>query len=467
MLCCNIQNRVTEDVLRRILVILAFVVTVAVPETVPAATPEGRAAPPATATLSWTSKTGDKYGPGDGRARSYTTVGYAFDIGAKDPGVPALGSKPRPTQIDIIVGHTDPVKFPNPSLRLSFVAPGFQPLIPGTYTVGSVNGIHDTAGTTASGDFSIEKQPGCTNLHPGGTITVTKADYESLVIPIFRGTEVVYHPLAFAMHFELQCTTTSGLMVGDFVMTDAPIPGATPFDPTTITDGGGSGGTGSGGTGSGGTGSGSGTPTPAGPTVVLTDSVLGSPILMTNVASIDVPFSTFIPSTVTGDVTLSAVTDADNLLASVSPSLIKAGDAGDAVLTIRTTETTMAGDHAVTITASDGVTPSSATVFVSVLCDPPFILGLDQLKTTTVSAGRPALLSVKPTGSGPFTYQWFTGSSGLVNFPLAGGTTANFTTSAINDTAQYWVRVTNPCGSVNSQTVTVNVAAGAKPNSRR
>jgi hypothetical protein len=61
----------------------------------------------------------------------------------------------------------------------------------------------------------------------------------------------------------------------------------------------------------------------------------------------------------------------------------------------------------------------------------------------------------------------FTGASCLVNFPIAGGTTANFTTSAINDTSQYWVRVTNPCGSVASQTATVNVGAPAKPNSRR
>jgi hypothetical protein len=134
---------------------------------------------------------------------------------------------------------------------------------------------------------------------------------------------------------------------------------------------------------------------------------------------------------------------------------------------LRTTPTTLAGDHVITITANDGTTTSSASVFVTVLCDPPFILGLDQPKGSTVGLGRPAQLSVKVSGSGPFAYQWFTGASGLSNFPLPGGTSANFTTSALNDTTSYWVRITNPCGSVNSQTATVNVSASAKPTARR
>jgi len=190
--------------------------------------------------------------------------------------------------------------------------------------------------------------------------------------------------------------------------------------------------------------------------------------VMTNSASTTAHFSTFIPEETVGDVTLSAASDASDLVASIAPSVLKTTGTIDSILTIRTTATTAAGDHAITITATapDG-SSSSATVFVTVLCDPPFILGIDQPKSSTVATGRPAQLSVKATGSGPFTYQWFTGASGLVNFPLAGGTSANFTTSALNDTTSYWVRVTNPCGSVDSQTATVNVSASAKPTGRR
>lgn len=118
------------------------------------------------------------------------------------------------------------------------------------------------------------------------------------------------------------------------------------------------------------------------------------------------------------------------------------------------------------ILATGGGQSLAGLFSILLACDPPFILGVDQPRGVTVSPGRAAQLTVKATGSGPFTYQWFTGASGLVNFPLAGATSADFTTSALNDTTSYWVRITNPCGSTASQTVTVNVGSGAKPNRR-
>jgi hypothetical protein len=220
----------------------------------------------------------------------------------------------------------------------------------------------------------------------------------------------------------------------------------------------------------GGGGGGGGTPTPTpstGLTVVLPDDVRSTPVVMGNSSSTSVLFSTFASSASTSDVAVSAQSDADDLIVSVNHPVIAAPGSGDEILTIRTTPTTTAGDHVVTITATNGTETSSASVFVTVLCDPPFILGIDQPRGSTVGLGRPAQLSVKASGSGPLTYQWFTGASGLTNFPLAGGASANFTTSALNDTTSYWVRVSNPCGSVDSQTATVNVSASAKPTSRR
>jgi hypothetical protein len=284
-----------------------------------------------------------------------------------------------------------------------------------------------------------------------------------------------FHLASLDVQFTLQCDlgNPTGKLIGHLVYQAAPIAGSTVYDPitagassdfgtcpdgTTGTPGGDSGN---------GSGSGSGGPAPSAPTIVLPDNVLTSSIAMVNSDAATVPFSIFIPSTTTSDVSLSAATDDDNLLATITPSVIKVGAPGDSKVTIRTNATTLAGEHTVTLTASDGTVSSSASIHVTVFCDPPFILGLDQPKTSTVGAGHPAQLSVKASGSGPFTYQWFTGASGLSNFPLPGGTSANVTPSALNDTTSYWVRVSNPCGSVNSQTATVNVSASAKPTGRR
>jgi hypothetical protein len=186
-----------------------------------------------------------------------------------------------------------------------------------------------------------------------------------------------------------------------------------------------------------------------------------------NSQTINVPVQVFAASTVTSDIAINAGGLPDDVQLSIAPAVLKARSDGKATITISTSANTFPATYPVYLIATSGEQTASNSFLLDVICDPPFILGLDQPKGTTVSIGRPAQLFVKASGSGPLSYQWFTGASGLVNFPLAGGTTANFTTSALNDTTSYWVRVSNPCGSVNSQTVTVNVSASAKPAGRR
>jgi len=281
---------------------------------------------------------------------------------------------------------------------------------------------------------------------PGSTLRIDEIGYRTLL------EAVDFEVTRLKAHFSVTCLGSTGRLTGD-IDYDASAPDGTDLGGTPTS-----------------TPSPTPTPTPAPqpptstPIVVLSDDVRANPLTIGNVATTTVPFSTFVPDATTGPVTLSAASDADDLFVTVTPQAITSKGSIDGVASIRTTATTTAGNHAVTLTATsaDG-TASSATIFVTVLCDPPFILGIDQPKNATVSSGRSAQLSVKASGSGPFTYQWFTGASGLSNFPLPGGTSANFTTSALNDTTSYWVRVTNACGSVNSQTATVNVSAGAKP----
>jgi hypothetical protein len=117
------------------------------------------------------------------------------------------------------------------------------------------------------------------------------------------------------------------------------------------------------------------------------------------------------------------------------------------------------GTYVLTIKASRDDMPDQFNyVLVFVDCQPPFILGLNDLGTQTqsVPSGRTANLKVVPGGNGPFRYQWFQGHSGSTAFPLAGQTTNSLTTPPITTPAEFWVRVTNACGSRDSATATVS-----------
>jgi hypothetical protein len=66
-------------------------------------------------------------------------------------------------------------------------------------------------------------------------------------------------------------------------------------------------------------------------------------------------------------------------------------------------------------------------------------------------------LTVTPTGSGPFTYQWYSGAAGNTTAPISGATGSSVTVSP-GSTTSYWVLVTGPGGLVQySQSTTINV----------
>lgn len=92
---------------------------------------------------------------------------------------------------------------------------------------------------------------------------------------------------------------------------------------------------------------------------------------------------------------------------------------------------------------------------VDVLCSPPFILGISQPRTQTVRRGQRSTLRVQPSGAGLFSYQWYAGHAPMTRTPIASANSAELVTEPITETRQYWVRVTNQCGSVDSITATV------------
>jgi len=63
------------------------------------------------------------------------------------------------------------------------------------------------------------------------------------------------------------------------------------------------------------------------------------------------------------------------------------------------------------------------------------------------------------SGTGPFSYQWYSGGSGNTSTPVSGGTSVTVTTPALTATSSFWVRVANAYGAADSAAATVTVAA--------
>ncbi len=79
-------------------------------------------------------------------------------------------------------------------------------------------------------------------------------------------------------------------------------------------------------------------------------------------------------------------------------------------------------------------------------------------RVLSVSAGQTDTLTVTPTGSGPFTYQWYQGASGNTSVPT-GTNSATFITPPLSVTTSYWVRVTGQNGTFNSNSITILVTS--------
>ncbi len=84
--------------------------------------------------------------------------------------------------------------------------------------------------------------------------------------------------------------------------------------------------------------------------------------------------------------------------------------------------------------------------------------------STSIVTGQTAQLSVVASGTSPFTYQWYQGTSGQTATPV-GTNSPTFTTPQLTTTTSYWVKITNAANSVgvNSNTATVTVTEPTDP----
>jgi hypothetical protein len=110
-----------------------------------------------------------------------------------------------------------------------------------------------------------------------------------------------------------------------------------------------------------------------------------------------------------------------------------------------------------TVTNAEGLA-TSATVTLTVTASATAPIVSQQPANATVTAGQPATFSVTATGTAPFTYQWF------MNGTAAGTNSNTFSiaqTTAGQNGAQIYVKVSNSAGSATSNTVTLTVTAAA------
>ncbi len=127
--------------------------------------------------------------------------------------------------------------------------------------------------------------------------------------------------------------------------------------------------------------------------------------------------------------------------------------ATNSTFTLTSVKAADAGAYTVTATNSGGSatsTPATLTVVAPTIA--PTISAAPA--NLTVLAGAKSTLTVTPSGTAPFTYQWFRDGTAL-----PGATTATLTLDATlpTDAAAYSVRITNSAGSVTSPAATLAV----------
>ena len=97
----------------------------------------------------------------------------------------------------------------------------------------------------------------------------------------------------------------------------------------------------------------------------------------------------------------------------------------------------------------------TATISIAASCVPPNT-ATAFATTTSIMAGQQVGLEVGVNGTSPLSFQWFRGIAPDQSSPISGATTFSITDTPSSST-NYWVKVTNTCGSTNSSTVAVTV----------
>ena len=135
--------------------------------------------------------------------------------------------------------------------------------------------------------------------------------------------------------------------------------------------------------------------------------------------------------------------------------LVGSGTAANDALQGTSLAVTADGTTALIGGPADNVSTGAVWVFARPIAPVPPVI-TTQPASQTIANGQTATLTVAASG-GSLAYQWYQGTTGNISAP-AGTNSNSFTTPALTATTSYWVRVTNPFGTADSNTAVVTVS---------
>ena len=140
-----------------------------------------------------------------------------------------------------------------------------------------------------------------------------------------------------------------------------------------------------------------------------------------------------------------------------------AGETTDVYRTPALTETSQYWVRVQNAAGSDDSETATITVTTTAPASASAPTILRHPSSLSIASGQTTVLEVSAQGDGPLGYRWFVGTSGDVSTPVAGAVGSVFTTGPLTTTTNFWVRVSNAEGSVDSRTATVTIAAPSGP----
>lgn len=135
--------------------------------------------------------------------------------------------------------------------------------------------------------------------------------------------------------------------------------------------------------------------------------------------------------------------------------------AGATSASISTPSLKQTTDVWVRVTNACGSTNSATATITVQACQQP--TATPTATSVSIASGGSTTLTVNVTGSSPFTFQWYKGSSGDTSMPIAGATSSQYFTGPLTQSQTYWMRAQNDCGVADGATITVNVGASCPP----